>query len=501
MVHRVEKTVVGWGLAAVWAWGFPLVSQLSTHRVWGMSAGIGYTAAALVAGLVSWPRARTLAVYCALAGAVAVPLTYFLLTGDQQSEVGVIERAGALTLSQGTPYLADPHTVVDYTPYLPGMALFGVPRALLGTDHWPLRVLGDARLWCALAMFVCLEAGRRVLNTTPRTPAGLPTYRTTLIALTASPLVALPLCVSGVDLPLTGLCCLALACAARGRTVATGLALALGCALKWTALPVIAVAAALLWRGHGGRAALRATAVALCGTALLVLPAALLSPHAMFQQVLAFPTGKGGVATPAASPLPGRLLADLGPAGWYTTVALLLLGALAIGTSLLLRPPATMADAAQRLAAGLCTGFLLAPAGRFGYLALPLVLVLWARQAAPGTSRRVASRQAVSGQVAPGQAVPWQVVSGRVAPGQAAPRQVVSGQVASGQTASRQAVSGHVAPGQVAPRQTASRHVTPSPATPRHPARRAAACPRTEPQPPPPADAGSPSVLAAGGGR
>jgi len=563
MVHQVEKTVArrvsgalrrgnarplwaaGWSLAAVWAWGFPLVSQLSTHRVWGISAGIGYTAAALAAGLLSWPRARTLALYCALAGAVAVPLTYLLLTGAQQSEVGVIERAGALMLRQGTPYLADPHTITDYTPYLPGMALFGVPRALLGTDHWLPRLLGDARLWCALAMFVCLEAGRRVLNTahdTPRTvrasPGGRPSYRTTLLALTASPLVALPLCVSGVDLPLTGLCCLALACAARGRTAATGLALAMACALKWTALPAIAVAAALLWRGHGGRAALRAAGVAVAGTALFVLPAALLSPHAMFQQVLAFPTGKGGVATPAASPLPGRLLADLGPAGWYTAVGLLLLGALAVGASLLLRPPATVAGAAQRLALGLCAGFLLAPAGRFGYLALPLVLVLWAREVEPRetASRRVAPGQVTSGQAASGQAASRQatserVASGQVALGQAVSRQAVFGQatagrvapgqavperVTSGQAASRQATSERVASGQDAvSRQAASRQATSGQAvsgpatprqattpqtTPRPPACQAAARSRAEIQPPP-ADAVRPPALAVGGGR
>ncbi len=410
MVHRLEKTVhllektvaaraltthrlarprlpwvAGWCLAAVWALGFPLVSQLTTHRVWGLSAGLGYGAAAIAAGRLPWPRARTVSLVCALAGAVVVPLAYLLLTGAQQSEVLVIERAGTLMTHQGTPYLTDPHEAIDYTPYLPGMALFGLPHALLGADHWIPQLLGDARLWCALAFLVCLEAGRRVLNT-PGTRPTLATrlpYGAVLAALIASPPVALQWCVSGVDLPLTGLCCLALACAARGRPVATGLVLAAACSLKWTALPAVAVAVALLARTHGGRAALRCGATAIGGTLLLVLPSALLSPRAMVEQVLAFPTGQGSVATAADSPLPGRLLADLGPAGWYAAVGLLLLGALAVGASLLLRPPTGPAAAAQRLAAGLCVGFLLAPAGRFGYLTLPLVLVVWARSAAP----------------------------------------------------------------------------------------------------------------------
>lgn len=161
----------------------------------------------------------------------------------------MIERSGVLMLHQATPYLAHPHQVVDYTPYLPGMSLFGMPRALLGEDSWPLRLLGDARIWCALTFLSCLWAGHRVLR--PSAAAARPLrserlpYGTAMAVLTASPPVALALCVSGVDLPLAGLCCLALALAARGRYVAAGLALAAACSLKWTAWPAIAVAVAL----------------------------------------------------------------------------------------------------------------------------------------------------------------------------------------------------------------------------------------------------------------
>lgn len=62
--------------------------------------------------------------------------------------------------------------------------------------------------------------------------------------------VALALCVSGVDLPLTGLCCPGLACAARSRPVAAGVVLAAACSQKWTVWPAVAVAVALLgWAG------------------------------------------------------------------------------------------------------------------------------------------------------------------------------------------------------------------------------------------------------------
>ncbi|MGW1174930.1 hypothetical protein ACWD4P_14545 [Kitasatospora sp. NPDC002543] len=360
-----------------------MVSGLGPHRSWGAWAACGYLLAALVA-VTARRRGPGLSVAVAAVGAVLVPLSVLVLSGQGQSEVGVIERSGSLLLHTGTPYLDGPRTVAEYDPYLPGMALLGLPRALSGGSP-----LGDARLWCAAVFLVC------VLRTVP---AG---RRLGAAALVASPVVALPLCVSGVDLPLTGLCRLALVRAAERRPVAAGLALAAACSLKWTAWPALAVVAALLAASAGRRAALRGTAVAVGAAAVAVLPVALRAPGPLVEQVFAFPIGRGRLATPAASPLPGRLLADLGPAGWYVSVGLLLLAGLAVGASLFVRPPRTAAAAAHRLALGLSAAFLLAPAGRFGYLALPLVLVLltfppstpkglpWAPpSSSPTTSRR-----------------------------------------------------------------------------------------------------------------
>ncbi|MFF4919960.1 glycosyltransferase 87 family protein [Kitasatospora sp. NPDC001261] len=363
MTKRAWWWCGGWLVAAGWAGAFPVVSGLGPHRSWGAWAACGYLLAALAVVLVR-RRGREVSVAVAALGAVLMPLLLLVLDGRGQSEVGVIERSGSLLLHTGTPYLAEPRTVEEYTPYLPGMALLGLPRALL--DGTPLggSPLGDARLWCAAVFLVC------VLRTVP---AG---RRLGAAALTASPVVALPLCVSGVDLPLTGLCWLALVRAAERRPVAAGLALAAACALKWTAWPALAVVAALLAATAGRRAALRGVAVAVGAAALAVLPVALRAPGPLVEQVFAFPTGRGGLPTPAASPLPGRLLADLGPAGWCAAVGLLLLAGLAVGASLAVRPPRTAPAAVHRLALGLTAAFLLAPAGRFGYLALPLVLVL-----------------------------------------------------------------------------------------------------------------------------
>ncbi|MFE2409337.1 hypothetical protein ACFXDE_13450 [Kitasatospora sp. NPDC059408] len=375
---------------------------------------------------------------------MVAPLLYLLATGAAQSEVEVIERSGRLLVEHATPYLDDPRSVVEVTPYLPGMALLGLPRAVLGGDGPVARVLGDARPWCAVVLLGCLWAGGRVVTpgtggasravtpgtggasrtvtpetggtsrtvtpetggtsrtVTPETGGTSRTVtpatggtsravtpgtgggsRAVLGALVASPVIALPLAVSGVDLPLAGLLCLALAFASRNRPVAAGLALAAACSMKWTAWPAVCVVFALLAHRAGLRAAVRGAVTALAGTAVAVLPGVLLSPRAMAEQVFAFPTGRGEFATPASSPLPGRLLADLGPAGWYAAVGLLLAAGLAIGVSLVLRPPGHLVGAADRLALGLSAAFLLAPAGRFGYLALPVLLACWARAAAP----------------------------------------------------------------------------------------------------------------------
>ncbi|MFB6806331.1 glycosyltransferase 87 family protein [Streptomyces sp. NPDC056387] len=368
------RWTAGWLLAAAWALSFPLLSPLGPHRLWGCCAAAGYLVAA-GATTLGRPRSATAA---ALTGAVVLPLLLLVLTGQGQSEVAVIERSGRLLLDSGRLYVERPAAVGEYTPYLPAMALLGLPRALLGGgDGWAVRLLGDARIWCAAVLFTALWAGRRMLGG-PASPL--------LPVLVASPVVALQLTVSGVDMPLSGLCCLALAAAASGRPAAAGAALAAACAMKWTALPAVAVVLVLLRACRGGRAALRCAAVAAPVTALLVLPGALLQPAELWRQVFAFPTGRAPVPTPAGSPLPGHLMAELGPWGWYLAVALLVLGALVVALSLWARPPRTLVAAADRLAAGLTLAFLLAPAGRFGYLMLPVLLVVWARCVTPPPS-------------------------------------------------------------------------------------------------------------------
>ena len=100
-------------------------------------------------------------------------------------------------------------------------------------------------------------------------------------------------------------------------------------------------------------------------------------PDSLVQNTVAFPLGLTHHKTPAASPLPGHLLSELGPAGHVAAVALMGVAAVAFAAWLLLRPPLTHQSVAWRLAVGYAGMFLLAPATRFGYFAYPLCLLGW----------------------------------------------------------------------------------------------------------------------------
>jgi len=106
---------------------------------------------------------------------------------------------------------------------------------------------------------------------------------------------------------------------------------------------------------------------------LLVLPAALVSPIELMERVVRFPAGLTAIESPAASPLPGRLLAQTGANGRAAALALLALAAVATLVWVLRWPPRTPAQAAER-AVSLVVAMMLMPATRFGYLIYPIVL-------------------------------------------------------------------------------------------------------------------------------
>ncbi|MER5948184.1 glycosyltransferase 87 family protein [Streptomyces sp. NPDC001904] len=336
---RDERCV--WAGYAIVALALALSSDLRPHRVWGALAAAGYAVAAILACSV---RSRPAARMVAVAGAVVVPLVSMVTAGLGQLEIAVVERSGQLLLTTGNPYVSNPTVVADFNPYLPGMALFGV-------------LPGDVRWWTGSAFAATLAA------------AGL--SRAWLLA---CPLIALPLAVGGIDLPVVGLMCLGVVLAGQGRPGRAGLVLGFAATLKWTAWPALPVALALIAVSRGHRYALRYGAVALATATAAVLPFTLASPKGFYRSVIAFPLGLTDTASPAASPLPGHLLATYAPGGKVIALALLAASALLTSVSLVVRPPVGTRTAAARLALGLGLATALMPATRFGYLVYPLVL-------------------------------------------------------------------------------------------------------------------------------
>ncbi|MFE5508775.1 glycosyltransferase family 87 protein [Amycolatopsis japonica] len=289
-----------------------------------------------------------------------------------QPEVWVIERSAKLLLENGTPYvdvtaLGRAVEVNDYTPYGPVMTVFGLPRALLGGGP-VANALTDARWMFALAAVACVLLTLRLLKW-PKIPVSA-----AQLAL-ACPLTALTWAVAGPDLAIVGLLVLSFALASTGRAVLSGLVLALVVSAKLIVAPAIVVLGVLLITRRGPRALGGFAAALVVTTLVLHVPVYLVDPKAFVEHVFRFPMGIGVIKSPAASPLPGHLIASLGPVGTAVSFALLGIAAVAILVWLLRRPPATGSDALLRMAVGLVALIMLTPATRYGYLVYPLVLL------------------------------------------------------------------------------------------------------------------------------
>ena len=133
-------------VCALFAGAVAVFSTNPPEQLWGILAAGPYGLAALAA-LLAGRRGRRIAVAVSLAGAVIVPLAWMAWTGRAQPEVGVVIHSAGLFLHDGTPYqaahaLATAHNPYVYNPYLPALAVFGVPHALFGGG-----LLTDPRLW------------------------------------------------------------------------------------------------------------------------------------------------------------------------------------------------------------------------------------------------------------------------------------------------------------------------------------------------------------------
>jgi hypothetical protein len=375
---------------AIWYAGFAVYAAAVTifsgggaDGTWGAWATGGYALAAILA-----LRSRRFAVplLAALGVALLAPMAWLALRAAATADVTVVTRSAVLLLRTGSPYLPAGQlaTWQSYNPYLPAMALFGLP----GAAGLP-GLLGDPRPWLTAASVVLFAASFWMVAA-PRAAGCRDCRRVAAwcaVFAVASPVLALPLAVGITDPPVIGLICFAFACVARYRVtwsarlpVLAGLAIGVACAMKATAWPALAVIAALLAARDGMRVASRFTVVSvvtIAGLIAVTAPRLLTTPSAMVQNIVLYPLGMTSHKTPAASPMLGHVLADTGRAGHLAAIGLLVAAGLAVAVSLVVRPPADVAAGTRRLAIGLALMFVLAPATRFGYFSYPIALLGW----------------------------------------------------------------------------------------------------------------------------
>jgi hypothetical protein len=399
------RDVLVYAMSTLFAGVTALSASIPLYREWGRLAVGPYAVGTLVmvvvdrrrrrAGAASaggtvngpgWRVARMTAFAIVLVGATVVPLgleVTWASHGDAslhvQPEVLVVERAGIRAAHGQDPYQVvdrDGHILIRqsaipvyelYYPYLPGMVVFGFSSGSKVEAR-----LTDARIQFLLfTVIVALFALSRIR---PPTDARWRSFQ----ALTALPTAALPLATGGDDMPVAALMLLGLVALQRRRPVLAGLALGAASTLKFTAWPVVFLALFAASDREGRRAVGRYAAAVTVIVVPVVFPVALHNPSAFVDNVIRFPLGLAGVASPAASALPGHILVSTFP-GIHRpyVIAVGLVGLVVLGRYLWRHPPRSTAAVASVTGWVMLVAILLAPATRVGYLLYPINLFLW----------------------------------------------------------------------------------------------------------------------------
>jgi Glycosyltransferase family 87 len=348
-------------------------------RTWAIWAAVGYGVTTLILWLTRHKNVPVIVpLLVALVGALVAPLMWLATRVAPTPEVRVISQSAVLLLQHGTPYLPPGQldTWLSYNPYMPVMAVFGLPKALGATG-----LLADPRVWLTAVSIALIWAAFTIAAPHRHCEDCRGNVMLSTVFIAASPVIAFPLAVGITDPPVIALMFLTLALIARPSGLfRAAAALGVACAMKATAWPAVPVFTVMLAARDGVRKAWRfaaATIVIAFGLSVLLAPAGLANPYAFLQNTVLFPLGLSKYKTPAASPLPGHLLADTGMAGHWAAVGLLVAAGVGFVVWLIIRPPRDARAAAWRLAIGLAIMFTLAPATRWGYFVYPIGLAGW----------------------------------------------------------------------------------------------------------------------------
>jgi Glycosyltransferase family 87 len=365
-------------------------------RTWAIWAAVAYSVTTVMLLLTHRTKLPLMVpLLVSLAGALGAPLMWLATRVSPTPEVKVISQSATLLLQHGTPYFGAAHLAnwLSYNPYMPAMSIFGLPKALGATG-----LLADPRVWMTLVSIGLIAAAFWLaaphLSCRPCTR----NVALSTVFAASSPVIAFPLTVGITDPPVIALLLVTLALAARPgrRAMWAGIMLGIASAMKATSWPAVPIVAALLATRDGMKAAWRfvgITVIVAGGLSVLMAPAALADPPAFLQNTVLFPLGLTQHQTPAASPLPGHLLAMTGSAGHWAAVGLLLAAGFGFAVSLIIRPPADARAVALRIALGLAVMFTLAPATRWGYFVYPIGLIGWLALTGQASSKQRSPKQ------------------------------------------------------------------------------------------------------------
>lgn len=336
-----------------------------------------------------WTGTRATIFLVVLVGATLLPLSLEVLwrsdggpaTAHVQPEVPVVERAGLFVAHGRNPYQKiDPsrpppvpagEPAYDaFNPYLPLMAVFGLPRS---TDAPPR--LTDARVAFSIITILLVVVALAMT----RGPTGPRVV--TLQTMTVLPTAALPLATGGDDVPVAALLLVALVLLQRRRPLWAGLVLGTAASMKFTAWPLAALAI-LVVRDRAGRRTRRARLTLAGGVAAVMVPAVLPSAAANFsafvQNVVRFPLGLAGMNSPAGTPLLGHVVVTLFPQLHRVfPLAVAVVGAAVLGWVLVRRTPTSPASLSSLLGWAMTAAILLAPSTRIGYVLYPVGFFVW----------------------------------------------------------------------------------------------------------------------------
>lgn len=393
-----------YGVSAVFALVTATLAGLPSYRVWGWLALGPYVLAAAVSALVArrrraappsggeearaqWGPARLWVLLLLLVGSALVPLSVEVALRNQgpttnhvQPEVVVIAQAGRLLGEGKDPYRAtvDRQGRVEsavpgepafesFFPYLPLMAVFGLPSSTRG----PVRVTDTRVLFSVVTLLVVGLA--LLLLRAPRDKKVR-----ALQFLTVLPTAALPLATGGDDMPVVALLLLAMVLAQRRRPGWSGFVLGIVSSMKFTAWPLAVLALFAARDERGRRVPARMALGMLVVAGPVVVPFALENARAFFDNVVLFPLGMAGVASPAASNLPGHLI-DVNFPWLHTLVplAVAVAGGALLVRHLVRRTPSTPAAVCTIAGWVMLVAIVFAPSTRVGYLLYPADFFVW----------------------------------------------------------------------------------------------------------------------------